>query len=263
MAPAGLRRHAVALGVEQSCGQVLVPHRTEGAPPYVQGDRGHRHAGSAYGVQQRWREVEPGGGRRHRAGLPGEHGLIALPIPGPHFRIVGSRVPADVRRQGITPSASNRGMRGPDLIRRRTNSRSFDTTVARSPPGRSNTCPGRKRPGCPGQGLPCFAVDLAAGIPAGLHRPGQRPEHQELHPAAGFRLRTPQACGEHPGIVEHQEVPRPQQPGKVAKHPVSDDTLFPPDLEQPRSVPPGSRHLGDGRRGQVVVVIVHLAEAGL
>ena len=61
--------------------------------------------------------------------------------------------------------------------------------------------------------------------------------------------------GEHPGVVEHQAVPRPEEAGQVVKMVVADGPTLPVQSEQAGGVPPLQRSLGDELLGELKIKI--------
>ena len=74
---------------------------------------------------------------------------------------------------------------------------------------------------------------------------------QGLHRSPGLRLRPEETRPPHPGLVDDQEVSRPEQSGQLGEPVVGHVT----GVEQPRGVARLHRPLGDALLGQFVAIV--------
>ena len=74
-------RNRVALAVHPVVGDVVHPHRLEGAGAHMQGHLRRAHPLFAQGIQHRFVEMQPGRRRRHRAGLRSHTRSDSAPRP--------------------------------------------------------------------------------------------------------------------------------------------------------------------------------------
>ncbi len=206
-------------------------HRLEGADADVQRHRGALDSRRLEPPEQRGVEVQPGGGRGDGAGLAREHGLIALAIGG----LVGA---FDVRRQRHVAEPLEMRLdrlgeaeRAPAVLARRHHF-GFEAVGEAHPIA---------RPGA-------FAR-LRERVP--FPRP-ELLDQQQLHLAAA-PAPAEEPRRHHLGVVDHQQVPRSQDPGQVSHSPVP-LRAFRIEAEEPARAA-RRRALRDAVVGQVVVEV--------
>jgi hypothetical protein len=179
-------------------------------------------------------EVQACRGRGHSPRDPGVHRLVRLRIPGalpdvgrkrdlppPLDRLLHGHIPfqGDPPRTVLQPLAEVR----PQM--------SFREDHPGSPPD----------PAGPHQGPPC-----AFRLP---------PHQKDLHPPARTFLAALQAGGDHPGVIEHQEISRGQELREVPEDPVREGSGAPVQHQKARRVPGLRGLLGDPILGKLVVEV--------
>ena len=175
-------------------GDVVDAHGLERARADVQRDVREFGACVATGLEHRCVEMQAGRRRRHRAGLAGIDGLVALAVG--RF---GS--PPEIRRQRHFAVPLEYRVRGGAELDQPEAARRDPATVAVSPPGRRTSVPARA-------GLlerNCTSARVAA----------QQALQQDLDPAAAVALVPRQARRDHARVVEDQQIAWPQQAGQV------------------------------------------------
>src|SRR5256885_128020 len=105
-----------------------------------------------------------------------------------------------------------------------------------------------------GAGLEAFAR-LAKAEPFVRRRPLGANEEQ-LDPASGAGLLPQQPRGDHPGVVEDEEIALAEQLGQVSELPVPGGAGGAREVQEPRSVALGERVLGDLLRREREVEIL-------
>ncbi len=185
---------------------------------------------SAERVEHLGGEVQSGGGRRHRARLVSVDGLVALGV--------GQRR-GDVRGQGHVAVALELGLG---------DQQSHEARLTGTP---THLDEGR----AVGVGQDLAVTELGAGAHQRLpHAVADGLHEQDLGGTAG-RPPHPQAGGDDPGLVHHDEVAGPQQPGEVVHVAVLGCPARPAIDQEASGVAPFQRRLGDRRRREVVVVV--------
>ena len=245
----GLVRNLVALGVHAVGGLVVAAHREERPGPDVEGDEAPLHSAGLELGERLGREVEPRGGRGHRAVRPSVHGLV----------------PDAILRRGLTRDVGRK--RHPAGLLEQRGDRALgleaDAELALAerlhapsprPPSSSTTVPARS---------PLLAWPRQTQITASAGPSRARggldaslgPHQQQLHPSAAPLLPPEEAGGDDARVVEHHHVARAEQPRPVAEHPVRDGPGRAVEDQQARRVPPLQRLPGDERVGKVEVVV--------
>ncbi|MNZ77009.1 hypothetical protein D3C78_955320 [compost metagenome] len=219
----------------------LDAHRLEGAGADVQGDEGGVHAPGADRRQQGIVEVQPGGGRRHRAGLAlvGIDGLVALAVG----VLVGA---VDVGRQRHVADALEQ--RQHRLGKAQLEQRS----VAHHHLGRAATVDEDLH----------ARLGRLAGAHVGQHAVAvEHPLDEDLQLAAGG-LVAEQARRNHPGVVEHHQVAGAQvfqQIGELAMAQCARRTV---QHQQATGTPRGQRMAGDQLIGKLELEVCNTHEQG-
>ena len=187
--------HVQPFAVHAMFAHVVGAHRLERAGADVEGHVPEFDAAVAQRLQQRFVEMQAGGGRGDCADFLREHGLVTLVVVGP-------RLAADVRRQ-----RQPAGMQQPAFQPfADVEAQVVELTLAAQHLG---FAAGIQRD--PAARLRRFAgADLRPRLVA-----GQQAFDQDLHAPAGGLL-AEQARRDHPGVVEDQQVAGLQQPGQVA-----------------------------------------------
>ena len=226
--------HAV-LGVHLVVQDVLLLHRAEGAQAHMEGHIGQTHPHVLHLLQKLLGEVEAGGGGGGGAHLPGVDGLVPL-------RVV--ELGLDIGRQGHFAQLLQ-------LLQK-------DALIVKA-----------DQPVAPLQHLSDLGGELALAegylgtglhLAAGPHQalPGlvaPVDEQQHLHGTAAGLPVADEPGGQHPGVIEHQAVPRSQHGGQIVKmHVFGLAGLF-VQHQQPGGVPLLQRGLSDELLRQVKVKI--------
>ena len=242
-----LLRHLHPLAVQLQSFQPFLLQGPEGAQPHVQRHRGPQHTPLLEALQEGIAEMQSGGGGGDGAGLGGIARLVAIALH--PFR------PVDVGRQGDRSIALKEGLEagGIPQARREAN---------HPPPGfgvgahhlewhgwivlalrglQLQHLPKLHPPGRLEQAEPIGPLPLGPGL-----------QHQHLHgPAA--RPPSPQPCLQHPSVVHHHQISRPELLRPVPHLAVAGSLARPHD-QQPGTMAGLYRPLGDGLRRQGVVV---------
>ena len=231
----GRLRHGVPLAVHVVVLDLIRCDRAEGAQPDVELHGPDLGAGGAHRVQELRREVQAGGGGRHGRGPVGIGRLIALGV--------GQRR-RDVGRQGDRAVALEH-RQDVDTVRHLHVHESPSITEVLADHHGEVSRDGQPRPGAqlaagPGERLP-VDVRFVAGL-----------QEEDLRRAAGGSP-SREAGREHPGGVDHDDVPRPHQPDEVGDVAVPGGTTRTLVDQQARRVPRLHGDLGDGLRREVVV----------
>ncbi len=173
---------------------IVVAHRQEGARPHVQGDGYRLDTPPPQVLENLSGKMQARGGAGHGSGLPGEPGLVAVPI-----RLGGRAV--DVGRQrhlavGQHPAQGVPGGRGKPHLRHPGFGQGDDFGLQ------------------VGAEMKHLAGPQAAPMRGpGPHRPGaiafrlRQVVQEQFHPAAAL-FHALEAGGKDPGIVDHQQIIR-------------------------------------------------------
>ena len=213
--------------------EILHAHRLEGACADVQGHAGNAHAALVQAREQGLVEVQPGGGRGHRAGVARIDRLVA-PL------VLGIGRMRDVRRQRQHAFALEH------VQHRRIEAQQPELAVALEHLG---PCRAEQQPRARARRL------ARAQLRQRLALAGDALD-QHLHaPAAG--LGAAQARAQDAGVVEHQQVARREQPGQRVEAQVGQRTVR--HVQQARGGTLHARMLRDqlGRQLEVEVGQVH------
>ena len=184
--------------------------------------------------------MQPGRRSGNGAGKAGEDGLIPLGVHEIQFHVVVAAV--DIRRQRSAAGPAEQvqrfnrrfGLHGPDAL---------------TPVGDQQ------------DRLPLGPVDLqelslpdpAAAAEHHLPTPMARfPQEKSLDPRAGLAAHD-QPRGDDPRVVQHHQVPRPQQRGQFVETVMVDGAGCPIQPHQPALVAAADRPLGDGLHRQAIV----------
>jgi hypothetical protein len=197
----------VAFLVHDVVCELLRLHRCKRPQPDVEGEERALDAGGLQRGQQPRREMQPGGGRGEGAGRLGIHGLVTL--------VIGAQVTAgraaDVGRQGCFAQPRQ-------LVQ--------EVLRALEPqPAMPLLVHCQDRRGDPGRRASAVEQDdrsARLGAAAGLEQgpPVVRRNflgQQDFEAAAALRIPSPQAGGNHAGVVEHQQVARAQPAREIRK----------------------------------------------
>mmetsp|Transcript_53345 Transcript_53345/g.147771 ORF Transcript_53345/g.147771 Transcript_53345/m.147771 type:complete len:341 (+) Transcript_53345:806-1828(+) len=242
-------RHLEPLAVHLVLGDLLDPHRLEGAGANMQGHMRLLDPAGGQRGQHAFVEMQGRRGRRDRTGLLGEHRLVAALVLG----IVGmldvgrQRHMAMVlqQREGVTVQAQ------------------VEQAVVRPAAAQHLRIEGIGKPH-PAAGLGALA---GAQMHPHLLRARQHPFNQGLHRTTGRRgagfgavLPAEQPRLDDAGVVEDQQITGRQQPGQLAEDPVHGRRAG--RVQQPRGAALRRRMLGDQFRGQVEIEIVDAVGLG-
>ena len=223
-------------------GDILDADRKKGAGPDMKRDLGNADSRIRQRGGQLRREMQPGGGRGDGAGLGREHRLV-IPVIG-----IGAAVgTADI---GWQRHAAMGGKSG------------FDGCGAKGGPavrvdeGDADLAP-LAAPAHPrGKAVretdhivrPAFAGRLGESLPVGPALMLVKGDADAgLAPAAG------EPCRDHPCVVDHQKIARPQQRRQVPNDPVMDGRAI--EIEKPRRIPRAGGFGRDGFRRQLIIEI--------
>ncbi len=207
---ADLAVHPMTLGV-------VGLHRQEGPRAHVQGEVMPADTGCVDGGQELGREVQPGRGRCHGAGIAGVDRLVIAGIAG-----IGRPLAGDVRGQGqFTERRDTLVEDGPGHVEAQDDLAGL-ALLDHARPQKTRFA---------GNAVRCVAEgdDIAGG--QALGRAGEGPPsvrrlaqvQHDLRPLPRCPGPGPDAAesrGNDAGIVEDEGVPAPQKPGEIANHAV-------------------------------------------
>ena len=211
-------------------------HGPERADPHVEREEGHGHARRVEPAEELGCEVKAGGRRRDGAGPLGVDRLVAL------FVQARTRGPVNVRRQRrhAQPGQQVRDRRALHAQDRAALLAVLQQHGARLGPEADRV------------------ADLRAA--RGVHQHFPRAgdaffQEQDFHLAARG-LGAEYAGRDHPGIVGHQQVVRPEEVRQVPDAPMVQGAGPALDDQHPRLVAPGRGLLGDPVGGQLVIEVL-------
>ena len=238
----GRCRDLPPFGMHAMLGDVVDRHRQEGAGPDMERDLGDGDTGVLQRRRQFRREMKPGRRRRDRARLRREHGLIVLVVS--RCAAVGT---ADIGRQ------RHAAMGGKARLDRRRVERVTAVRIDKGDAHLSTLAASANACGKAGAEKndiigPAFACRLGEHLPVGpalmLVKGDADPG---LAPPAGKPRR------DHPRIVDHKHIPRPQKRRQVTHDPVVDGIAL--EIEKPCRMARSRRFRGNRLGRQFIIEI--------
>ena len=237
---AQVRAHIQPLAVHDMVFQIFRAHGLKGAGTHMQGNVSGLYPFGLQPIQQRLIEMQAGGRRRHRTGMTGEYGLVTRVV----IRI---GITLDIRWQGHAAEPVEQGF--DRLLGFKAQAVELLVTAEY---GQYRTV---------GQGNRASRLRRFRGADLGAHAlVGQKPFNQDFDLAAGLLLAI-QACRNHAGVVEDQQVTGLQQVRQLTELPVLERGVARRHQQQPGIASVGQGRLGDQLRRQIEVEIGFLHKA--